>query len=71
MHSRASEGDYVLIPMSTTHRWIPKGDKPLRAYAIEANSHIVPPKRYLSPLRPAARERTVSVNETCTDRSRP
>lgn len=39
----AREGDYVLIPMSTTHRWIPKGDKPLRAYAIEANSHIVPP----------------------------
>lgn len=44
----ATEGDYVLIPMSTTHRWIPQGPKPLRAYVIEANSHIVPPKRYLS-----------------------
>ncbi|MDJ0394164.1 homogentisate 1,2-dioxygenase [Rhodococcus sp. G-MC3] len=42
----AVQGDYVLIPRSTTHRWIPKGE--LRAYAMEANSHIVPPKRYLS-----------------------
>ncbi len=45
---RARRGDYVLIPMSTTHRWVPQGSEPLRAYAIEANSHIVPPKRYLS-----------------------
>ena len=44
----ARQGDYVLIPASTTHRWIPEGVEPLRAYAIEANSHIVPPKRYLS-----------------------
>ncbi|GAA1481400.1 homogentisate 1,2-dioxygenase [Gordonia sinesedis] len=44
----ATEGDYVLIPMSTTHRWLPQGPEPLRAYVIEANSHIVPPKRYLS-----------------------
>jgi homogentisate 1,2-dioxygenase len=40
------EGDYVLIPRATTHRWIPH--TALRAYAIEASSHIVPPKRYLS-----------------------
>ena len=26
----------------------PTGDEPLRTYAIEANSHIAPPKRYLS-----------------------
>ncbi|CAM2963769.1 homogentisate 1,2-dioxygenase domain-containing protein [Saccharomonospora xinjiangensis] len=45
---KATEGDYVVIPMATTHRWLPQGDKPLRAYAIEANSHITPPKRYLS-----------------------
>ncbi len=40
-------GDYVLIPRSTTHRWLPGGE-PLRTYAIEANSHISPPARYLS-----------------------
>jgi homogentisate 1,2-dioxygenase len=41
-------GDYVVIPRATTHRWLPFGDEPLRTYAIEANSHITPPKRYLS-----------------------
>ncbi|GAA0565301.1 homogentisate 1,2-dioxygenase [Paractinoplanes ferrugineus] len=41
-------GDYVIIPRTTTHRWVPIGDEPLRVYAIEANSHIAPPKRYLS-----------------------
>ncbi len=42
-------GDYVLVPRATTHRWLPDTDAgPLRAYAIEANSHIAPPKRYLS-----------------------
>jgi homogentisate 1,2-dioxygenase len=44
----ARQGDYVLIPRATTHRWIPTGEDPLRLYAIEANSHIAPPKRYLS-----------------------
>ena len=43
-----SQGDYVILPRATTHRWIPTGDQPLRTYAIEANSHITPPKRYLS-----------------------
>src|SRR4029079_3587938 len=38
--------DYVLIPRSTDHRWVPA--EPSRLYAIEANSHIAPPKRYLS-----------------------
>jgi homogentisate 1,2-dioxygenase len=43
------QGDYVIIPRATTHRWIPKqGDEPLHVYCIEANSHIAPPKRYLS-----------------------
>jgi homogentisate 1,2-dioxygenase len=41
-------GDYIVIPRATTHRWIPIGEQPLAAYAIEANSHIAPPKRYLS-----------------------
>ena len=35
-------------PAPPTHRWVPDGDEPLRAYVIEANSHIAPPKRYLS-----------------------
>ncbi|TNC49935.1 homogentisate 1,2-dioxygenase [Mumia zhuanghuii] len=39
-------GDYVVIPRATTHRWVPA--ELSRLYAIEANSHIAPPKRYLS-----------------------
>lgn len=39
-------GDYVLIPRATTHRWVPA--EPSRLYAVEANSHVAPPKRYLS-----------------------
>jgi len=46
------QGDYVILPRATTHRWVPTGGpdtmEPLRTYAIEANSHITPPKRYLS-----------------------
>ncbi|AXH96288.1 homogentisate 1,2-dioxygenase [Ornithinimicrobium avium] len=48
------QGDYVVVPRATTHRWVPRveGDEgyaePLRAYVIEGNSHIGPPKRYLS-----------------------
>ncbi len=41
-------GDYVILPRATTHRWVPGGDEPLRAYCIEANSHVNPPRRYLS-----------------------
>jgi homogentisate 1,2-dioxygenase len=39
-------GDYVVIPRATTHRWVPSRES--RLYPIEANSHIAPPKRYLS-----------------------
>jgi homogentisate 1,2-dioxygenase len=39
-------GDYVIVPRATTHRWVPSETS--RLYAIEANSHISPPKRYLS-----------------------
>ena len=42
----AREGDYVLLPRATTHRWVPRGT--VRAYCIEANSHITPARRYLS-----------------------
>jgi len=42
-------GDYVVVPRATTHRWVPDASTgPTRAYAIEANSHIAPPRRYLS-----------------------
>jgi homogentisate 1,2-dioxygenase len=41
-------GDYVVIPGSATHRWVPVGDDPLRCYVIEANSHVMPPRRYRS-----------------------
>jgi homogentisate 1,2-dioxygenase len=40
------QGDYVVIPRATTHRWLPAEES--RLYAIEASSHITPPKRYLS-----------------------
>ncbi|MFC9224476.1 homogentisate 1,2-dioxygenase [Streptomyces hygroscopicus] len=40
------DGDYVLVPRATTYRIVPDGT--VRIYAIEANSHITPPKRYLS-----------------------
>ena len=49
--STSRDGDYVIIPRATTHRWLPEASpdgEPLRAYCIEANSHIAPPKRYLS-----------------------
>jgi homogentisate 1,2-dioxygenase len=42
------QGDYVMLPRATTHRWIPGAGEPLRVYLIEANSHIAPARRYLS-----------------------
>ncbi|MET0822401.1 MAG: cupin domain-containing protein [Aeromicrobium sp.] len=47
-HLDVHEGDYVIIPRATTHRWVIGDTGPARLYAIEANSHIAPPKRYLS-----------------------
>lgn len=40
------KGDYVIVPRATTFRIVPRGK--VRLYVIEANSHIGPPKRYLS-----------------------
>lgn len=45
-HIDFGPGDYLIVPRATTHRWVPAG--PVRAYCIEASSHITPPKRYLS-----------------------
>ncbi len=42
----AGEGDYVVIPTGTIHRWVPDGQ--VNVLAIEASGHIRPPKRYLS-----------------------
>ena len=41
-----TSGDYVILPRATTHRWLPEGE--VKAYCIEANSHIGPAHRYLS-----------------------
>jgi homogentisate 1,2-dioxygenase len=45
-HLDVADGDYVIIPRATTHRVVPKDRA--RIYVIEANSHIAPPKRFLS-----------------------
>ena len=44
--------DYVIIPRATVHRWLPDGV--VKAYAIEANSHISPPEALPVAVRPAA-----------------
>lgn len=41
------EGDYLVVPTSTIHRWIAtRGD--LRMWIVQATGHIDPPARYLS-----------------------
>jgi homogentisate 1,2-dioxygenase len=45
----ARPGDYVLLPTSTTHRWVPTGEGPLRTLVVQAGGHIGAPRRYLSP----------------------
>jgi homogentisate 1,2-dioxygenase len=41
-----TDGDYVVLPTSTTYRVLPHGET--RLYIIEATGHIGPPRRYLS-----------------------
>ena len=41
-------GDYVVIPKSITHRWVPAADTPMRALVVETTGHVRPPARYLS-----------------------
>ena len=45
------EGDYVVVPTGTTHRWVPTdagtGDA-AQVLVIEAMGHVGPPSRYLS-----------------------
>jgi homogentisate 1,2-dioxygenase len=46
-------GDYLVLPTSTTHRWVPdaapESGEPLRLLICEATGHVGPPRRYLSP----------------------
>ncbi|GLY88871.1 homogentisate 1,2-dioxygenase [Actinoallomurus iriomotensis] len=42
------QGDNVVIPRVTIHRWVPGDDGPLRLYCVEAAGHINPPAKYLS-----------------------
>jgi len=42
------QGDYVVIPTSTIHRWVPTAGAPMRLLVIEASGHITAPRRYLS-----------------------
>ena len=42
-------GDYVVIPTSTTHRWVPTSSEPLRCFVIAAAGHIGLPAKYLTP----------------------
>jgi homogentisate 1,2-dioxygenase len=43
------EGDYLMIPTSTTYRLEPRGAEPVRLLVVEARGHLRPPRRYLSP----------------------
>lgn len=43
----ARSGDYVVVPKSTTHRWVLKGE--VRALVIELAGHVDIPRRYRSP----------------------
>ncbi len=44
------QGDYVVIPASTIHRWVIDEDveDAFRAFVVESRGHIGPPRRYLS-----------------------
>jgi homogentisate 1,2-dioxygenase len=43
-----AQGDYVNLPTSTTHRWVPVAGEPLRTLVLEATGHVRTPSRYLS-----------------------
>ncbi len=46
--SRSGEGDYVVVPTGTTHRWVPDGAAGADLYVIESRrGHITVPARYL------------------------
>jgi homogentisate 1,2-dioxygenase len=44
-----SEGDYVVVPASTTHRWVIDEGRGVQALVLEAAGHLDVPGRYLTP----------------------
>lgn len=46
---RFQDGDYVYIPTSLTHRWVPDEGTVMRGMVIASSGHVRAPKRYLSP----------------------
>ncbi|MEA2717697.1 MAG: homogentisate 1,2-dioxygenase, partial [Actinomycetota bacterium] len=42
-------GDYVVVPASTTHRWLLPAGGHLALLVVEARGHVRPPRRHLSP----------------------
>lgn len=48
---RVGAGDYVVVPTSTTHRWVP-GSELLRLLIVDARGggHVRPPAEFLSPM---------------------
>ncbi|HMC39296.1 MAG TPA: cupin domain-containing protein [Acidimicrobiales bacterium] len=44
----AGPGDYLVVPASTTHRWVVTGDGPVSALVVEAAGHVTIPARYLT-----------------------
>ncbi len=43
----AGPGDYVVVPASTTHRWVIEHGE-VEALVMESRGHVGPPRRYLS-----------------------
>ncbi len=42
-------GDYVVVPRSSTHRWVVADSGPLELLVLEARGHVRPPARYQTP----------------------
>jgi homogentisate 1,2-dioxygenase len=45
---RYGPGDYLVIPTGVIWRFLPDPGVPQRVLCVEANGHVVPPKRYLN-----------------------
>ncbi|WP_460773696.1 homogentisate 1,2-dioxygenase [Microbacterium sp. GXF7504] len=44
---RVRQGDNVVVPRATIHRWVPVDD-PVKLYCVEGTGHIEIPRKYLS-----------------------
>jgi homogentisate 1,2-dioxygenase len=45
---RFKQGDYVIVPASTIHRWVIDEGTNVRALVLETRAHVGPPRRYVS-----------------------